>query len=256
MIKLASNTHNNIYGGDTMDWVKNLQRFKEEQNVTYKDISDRAGLPYATVEKIIKGRSKDPKLMIIHKIVTALGYTLNELMDDTGSNAVISDDEKYLISIYRKLDTSGKELIDSVFEHEYERMLSSQKSIQINGYTKIFYDVPVSAGTGQYLDNTTAKKVTLYNEPPHGTDYILRISGDSMEPDYHDGDYVYVQKAKFIDEGEIGIFVYDGNVYMKEYSHNGLRSLNPAYELIQGSENIKCLGKVLGVLKETPYINK
>ena len=239
-----------------MDWVKNLQRFKEEQDVTYKEISDRANLPYATVEKIIKGRSKDPKLLIIHKIVTALGYTLNELMDDTRSNAVISDDEKYLISIYRKLDTSGKELIDSVFEHEYERMLSAQKPVHLNGYTKIFYDVPVSAGTGQYLDNTTAKTVTLYNEPPAGTDYILRISGNSMEPDFHDGDYVYVQKAKLIDEGEIGIFVYDGSVYMKEYTHNGLKSLNPDYALIQGNEDIKCLGKVIGIIKETPTINK
>lgn len=239
-----------------MDWIKNLQRFKEEQDITYKEISDRANLPYATVEKIIKGRSKDPKLLIIHKIVTALGYTLNELMDDTRSNAVISDDEKYLISIYRKLDTSGKELIDSVFEHEYERMLSAQKPVHLNGYTKIFYDVPVSAGTGQYLDNTTAKTATLYNEPPTGTDYILRISGNSMEPDFHDGDYVYVQKAKLIDEGEIGIFVYDGSVYMKEYTHNGLKSLNPDYALIQGNEDIKCLGKVLGIIKETPTINK
>lgn len=237
-----------------MDWLKNLQRFKEERDVTYKSIAEKAELPYATVEKIIKGRTQDPKLLIIYKIVRALGYTLNELMDESGNSAVLSDDEKFVLSTYQKLDPRGRDLVEMVLNHEHERVLSSQRVMPVHKYTRIFYDVPVSAGTGQYLDSSTARTVMLINEPPKGTDYIVYISGNSMEPDFRDGDYVYVHRTESIQIGDIGIFTYAGNVYMKEYTAEGLRSLNPDFSLIPGNEDIKCIGKVLGIVKEVPII--
>ena len=116
-------------------------------------------------------------------------------------------------------------------------------------YSRIYYDFPVSAGTGEFLDNRTAVIAELSCKPPRGTDYILRISGNSMEPQYSDGDYVYVNSRETIDFGEIGIFVAEGSVYMKEYTPDGLRSLNPDYKIIRFYDDVRCLGKVIGILQ-------
>jgi len=78
------------------------------------------------------------------------------------------------------------------------------------------YDLPVSAGTGVFLDDSSAEKIRFAaSTVPEGTDYCLRISGDSMEPDYHDGQYVFVQETSELTPGEIGIFIYDECGYIK-----------------------------------------
>lgn len=117
-------------------------------------------------------------------------------------------------------------------------------------YPYNFYEVPASAGTGMPLDYSTCKIIELKNKAPDGTDYIIPIGGDSMEPTYLNGDCVFVQKTTQLTFGDIGIFFKDGNVYIKEYSKKGLKSLNPKYPIIPCDENVTCLGKVLGKVNE------
>ena len=38
-----------------------------------------------------------------------------------------------------------------------------------------------------------------------------------MEPVYHDGQIVWIQRCKTLRIGEVGVFLYDGNGYLKEY---------------------------------------
>ena len=52
---------------------------------------------------------------------------------------------------------------------------------------------------------------------PEGADFGIRVAGDSMEPVYHDGQIVWVQKCDRIDIGAVGIFVYDGDGYIKVF---------------------------------------
>ena len=70
-----------------------------------------------------------------------------------------------------------------------------------------------------------------------------------MEPDFYDGDRVYVKKTPDLDTGDIGIFMVDGSeIYIKELGSDGLISHNPKYKSIQpGSfREIRTIGKVLG----------
>ena len=52
---------------------------------------------------------------------------------------------------------------------------------------------------------------------PDGADFGVRVSGDSMEPVYHDGQIVWVKQCDRVNIGEVGIFVYDGEGYIKVY---------------------------------------
>lgn len=108
----------------------------------------------------------------------------------------------------------------------------------------------VSAGTGFTLDDNNQWDVIQVPDTPEArrADYALTITGDSMEPIYHDGDAVLVKEADVIDLGEIGIFVVNGEGYIKKYGGDRLISLNAAYDDIPLEEDnyIKCCGRVIG----------
>jgi len=79
--------------------------------------------------------------------------------------------------------------------------------------------IPAAAGTGNFLDEADLFEKVSFPEDkvPRGADVGIRVSGDSMEPVYHDGQIVFVQKCSALNPGEVGIFEYDGKAYIKLY---------------------------------------
>lgn len=76
----------------------------------------------------------------------------------------------------------------------------------------------VSAGTGAFLDDGNYEMISFpENAVPSDADFGVRVSGDSMEPVYHDGQIVWVQKCQSLSVGQVGIFIYDGEGYIKRY---------------------------------------
>ena len=76
----------------------------------------------------------------------------------------------------------------------------------------------VSAGTGAFLDEGNFEMRDFpADEIPSGADFGVRVSGDSMEPNFHDGQIVWVHECETITPGEVGVFIYDGEGYIKCY---------------------------------------
>ena len=221
-----------------MLWLEKLRSFKDESGMTYRSIADGTGMPQTTIEKLFSGRTNDPKLMMTERIARVMGHSVSELLPDSEH---YSPYERDMILKLRRLDADGRARTESVIKSELRRIRAEAG----RRFPCMYYDFPVSAGTGEYPDYTTAKIIELSEKPPAGTDFVLRISGDSMEPDYSDGDHVSVKSAQTLEYGDIGIFAYTGNVYIKEYTQAGLRSLNSKYPIIAGHEDIRVLGKVL-----------
>ena len=113
------------------------------------------------------------------------------------------------------------------------------------------YSLAVSAGTGQFLDGEDYEMVEVGVEVPDGANFGVRVAGDSMEPEFHDGQTVWVRQQRSLMTGEIGIFLYDGNAYLKQLvalEHSmALHSLNPAYSdiVISPELPLRVLGKVV-----------
>ena len=161
------------------------------------------------------------------------------------------------IEKYRSLDPYGQETISYILDRECERVSSLQekdkqiagleRSINQSSATLRIYTYMrkiASAGKGFYFEDIPTDTIEApYHED---ADFIIGVSGDSMEPTYSDGDMVYVQKCQIVNIGEIGIFVLNNECLIKEAGEDGLISHNPKYPLIAGSENILCVGKVLG----------
>ncbi len=113
------------------------------------------------------------------------------------------------------------------------------------------YSLAVSAGTGQFLDGEDYEMVEVGAEVPEGANFGVRVAGDSMEPEFHDGQTVWVRQQRSLMTGEIGIFLYDGSAYLKKLvaleGSMALRSLNPKYPdiVISPELPLRVLGKVL-----------
>ena len=111
------------------------------------------------------------------------------------------------------------------------------------------YDLPVSAGTGQFLDGDSCEMMETDDTVPGTTDFALRISGDSMSPRFAHGQLVFVRQQPTLRPGEIGIFVLNGEAYCKRLGEGPrLISLNPRYAPIPIGpyDAFRVLGKVLG----------
>ena len=114
------------------------------------------------------------------------------------------------------------------------------------------FDIPASAGVGNFLDGDNFTEIEVGEEVPETADFGIRISGDSMEPRFVNGQIVWVQKQDTLNNGEIGIFFLDGNAYCKKLQDDEkglyLISLNSTYEPIAINENqtFKIFGKVVG----------
>lgn len=107
----------------------------------------------------------------------------------------------------------------------------------------------VSAGIGYDLNDPDAwRDITVVDTPEaRQADFMVQIDGDSMEPEYHDGDYVYVEINPDVSIGKVGIFQDIDKGYIKMRGKDRLISLNPEYDDIPLTEDMKCVGVVIGI---------
>ena len=113
------------------------------------------------------------------------------------------------------------------------------------------YDLPLSAGTGNLLDESDSTEYTTYNPK---ADFALKISGNSMEPTIKNESVVLVQKCETIEDSEIGAFYLNGEAFCKRLQHiNAITYLvsdNDSYSPIQikAGDELKLFGKVIEVV--------
>ena len=269
-----------------MDYISRIKQVKAEKKITNERLSELTGIPLSTVSKILAGISDSPKLSNMVLIARALGCTLDYIVSGTpqnNNNYTLTDHEIELVEKYRQLDGYGKDLVDIVTQKELDRVgmiseksvispkssfeekqttakilvptkpFSQEKSISSSTRPVLLYDLPVSAGPGVYLDEALADTIMIPdNDKTASTSFALRISGNSMEPKYNDGDIVLVEEAKNVGVGELGIFILDGNGYFKKYGGDRLISLNSEYGDIMLKDYVEavCCGRVVGKLKK------
>ena len=89
----------------------------------------------------------------------------------------------------------------------------------------------------------------------HRADMVMRVNGNSMEPTFHDGDMVLIQKVSGRNDcrtGDIIAFTADNMSYIKEFHKNGFYSHNPEYRpmYFKDYETVYCIGRVIGILED------
>lgn len=207
---------------------------------------------YDTIEKIAKGMQISTEDLI-------------DMLDDDQEiqiNATPTDFSKSPIqSIYDQLEPPGQRKVITYAEKlrdEQEKRRKakinevSEKVVQLYGYD--YYDHAASAGTGQYLNDVRVERIELPVDVD--ADFVIPIKGDSMEPDYQDGDLVFIQTSVDLNNGVIGVFNYNGDAYIKQLvideDQAYLHSLNPEYKdmPITPETNFRIIGEVMDIYRE------
>lgn len=262
-------------------YIDRIKQMKTERKLTNDRLSELSGIPLGTLSKLMAGMSESPKLSNIVAICNALDCSVDYIVTgnpENTNNYTLSPEEIRLVEQYRALDHWGRELTDEVITRETARVFAGDERgtpaekaptarilspIRTAGRfagaeprtgkrAVMLYDLPVSAGAGVYLDDSRAERIHIPNtEKTAEADYALRISGNSMEPKYHNGDVLLVQNTESVEIGEAGIFLLDGSGFFKIYGGDRLISLNPDYGpiLLKDFNDVQCRGRVVGRLR-------
>lgn len=238
-----------------------IKEARKNRGLTQEQLGNLIGVAKTTITGYEKTR--EPSAAKLGEIADVLGVDVNFLYQDEvkefhKNRATIEELEK-LVKPYRLLDSHGRELVDMVLNKEAERMkeLETYQATVIdiqprlgNNTRLIEYHQSASAGTGVFiLGNEGVDQIPIPDTPENRkVDYAIKVSGNSMEPDYYDGDIVLVSQKVELNHGDVGIFIINNNAYIKEYGETELISRNPEADNITISEydNIVCMGKVVG----------
>jgi transcriptional regulator with XRE-family HTH domain len=90
-------------------WLDNLKELKKTKGMTSKQISDATKIPESTIKRIFSGDTIDPYVTTIHRIVIALGGSLDHILADT--NAVLSSETVVELQENVEVATAERDLI-------------------------------------------------------------------------------------------------------------------------------------------------
>lgn len=249
-------------------------------NGKQQELTDYLGLKKTAFSDWKGGKSNSYRRYLI-EIAEFFGVSLDFLVfgKEQPNLADITNDEKELLSLYKELDPQDKGsvlgkaegLAEAARRRKAELEVSKKEKTEFKSKITLFpepelteeedeteeeyiylplSDNPASAGTGMYLDGDYAESVRVRATPEaRRSDFAVKVSGDSMEPRFRNGDIVLVSKEP-VEIGETGIFVYEGDGYIKQLGEDCLISLNPAYPNIpiKDRDSFFCQGKVVAVL--------
>ncbi len=70
-----------------------IRQLCKDRKITINKLATLAGLKQSTIDNIIRGKSKNPKVRTLHRIANVFGMTLSEFLDFPELNDYSIEDE-------------------------------------------------------------------------------------------------------------------------------------------------------------------
>nr|DAU97501.1 MAG TPA: Repressor protein CI [Caudoviricetes sp.] len=242
-------------------FANNLSFYMEKKGVDRNTLCADLNLKYTTVRDWLKGITY-PRIGKIELLANYFNINKSDLIENKATTTQPSDSLlEAITNTARQLNTYNKKTVLRTSEELLEAQMNteeakinevSEKVVQFYGYD--YYDHAASAGTGQYLNDVRVERIELPVDID--ADFVIPIKGDSMEPDYHDGDLVFIQTSVDLNDGVIGVFNYNGEAYIKQLvideDQAYLHSLNPEYKdmPITPETDFRIIGEVVDIYRE------
>ena len=242
-------------------FANNLSFYMEKKGVDRNRLCADLDLKYTTVRDWLKGITY-PRIGKIELLANYFNINKSDLIENKIATVQASDSLlEEITNTARKLNTDNKKIVlrtseDLLKEQKNEDKTKinevSEKIVQLYGYD--YYDHAASAGTGQYLNDVRVERIELPVDVD--ADFVIPIKGDSMEPNYQDGDLVFIQTSVDLNDGVIGVFNYNGEAYIKQLvidtEQAYLHSLNPDYKdmPITPETDFRIIGEVVDLYRE------
>lgn len=203
-----------------------LKELKEQKGLSLSELARRVGIAKSALSRYFNGSREFP-LNRIDTFASVLGVSVQYIL---GFEEKTEKSEQK--SPINQLNQQNKEkalnYITNLLEEQNQHIEEPQALYNVDTVTQL------SAGRGYSFDDYDVKTVKIAIEPPR-CDLASIVNGDSMEPEYHDGDVVFlVDKGISTYNGQVCAVAVNDETYIKKvYTDKyGLRlvSLNPIYD--------------------------
>lgn len=215
-----------------------LKARRKELKMTQKDIADQLGISYQAFsawERGVKEPSKEKVKRLEQLLKVPKGYFT----------------EIEIVRLYNTLSNKGKDQVVRYARDLVQREKTQKvKSVSENLYEYHVYE-KMSAGIGASVYDDQNYDIVYFNEEL-AHDFASWISGDSMEPKYHDGSVALIRETGFDYDGAVYAVVCNSQTYIKRVyrEEKGLRlvSINPKYKdiFISYDEEPRVVGIIVG----------
>lgn len=201
-----------------------IKKYREEHQLSQRDFAKRCDISYTYVSALEKnidyrtGKPISPTLETVKKVSAAIQIPIDDLLK-------MLDDEQLL--------TLNSNIIN-VYSSVHAGILSEM--------------IENIVDTEEISEKLASSDKTYFG---------IKVKGDSMLPDYHEGDTLIIERTPSCESGNDCIVAINGNeAFLKRVyiNSNGitLQALNPKYEpLIYTNDDIKKLPvTIIGIVKE------
>lgn len=210
-----------------------------EKNMSLEEVGKLVGVGKSTVRKWENGMIENMGRDKIVALSKALDISPLDILGMSEKDLPKSSIE----TIYNQLEKPRQTKVYNFAEHQLEEQ--NRKVVPLFGTT--------AANPTELSYGDINMEDTIEINVPKKAECALVVKGDSMEPEYQNGDIVFYKSQPAVENGEMAIVEIDGDgVTLKKVYYNYdddkvvLRSLNGKYEDRElEPERVRILGKVV-----------
>ena len=224
----------------------NIKRHLAQRGLNVKDFSTEMDFKYTTVLDWVNAKTY-PRIDKIELMARYFGVDKSDLVEEYNPiKEKQSTTKQILDNIFNKLEKPRQEIVINTAQEQLEEQ-NKEKLVQLFPYN---VQEKLSAGTGYgYFDDGNYD--TVYYDKQYDYDFASWIFGDSMLPDYPNGDVALIKACPFDYDGCVYAVDWDGQSYIKKVykEEKGLRlvSTNEKYsdKFAPFTEEPRIIGKVV-----------
>ena len=217
-----------------------IKQYRLANGWTQQELGAKIGISKNAIGNYEKG-FRSPKKNTMFDLANAFNISINDLFPPIQKDTPPTVSQ--IQSIYDQLAPPRQGKVLTYAERQLDEQKNEDKTKK-NEVSEVIslYQVEVVSETaaasgfnyGFGYDDTDRETIEVDEQPPRH-DIATKVSGDSMQPDYQDGDILYlVDKGLTTYNGDLAVIAYRDRSYFKKiYTENGrlrLVSLNYKYE--------------------------
>ena len=241
----------------------NLKIIRKDRGLTVKEVVDGTGIPMRTYQNY-EYMEREIGAGALQKLADFYGVTTDYLLgrpepdnqdpiDIIAKKYRLTSAQRGILAAYLYMDEKDRENLLDIVKQLAEGAKTPEERLIVSRLFRKHMN-KASAGSGYDLDNSDIWETIRIKDVPEAdqADFIVEVDGDSMEPNYHDGDLVFIKLSSDVSIGSVGLFQKGENGYIKRCGEDRLSSDNPDYDDIYSddTEPIEVIGRVVGTATE------
>lgn len=238
-----------------MGFSDNLKRARQRVGMTQQQIAEGLGITKSTYCGYETGK-RQPDLLKLRRLAFLLCTTTDALLS-VNSDALecsVTAYEYEQFTLFRQLPPESQRMVRLVFDEEQRRSHASRALSAVSGVSVSLHIAlqGISDEEDAYLGPDGFRTACLRPEAldtlPADAIFVLPVSGNGLEPRYHDGDALVISPGT-PEPGNAGVFLRGCMGIVRLMGNDELLSLNPVEPPLPLDQSIRPCGIVNGVLR-------